>query len=157
MLKGKTDLALQLVTYMGTTPMITSLLGGHIQYGATNPANFMSYVGEGDKKIVPMVVMGSQRDSTIPNVPSLADFGISGIESNGWVGALVPAKTPPAIVARLNAEFLKLLKKPEVLEKLKTNYYLEPLGGTPEAFGKFIDEENVKWGKTIKAAGIVME
>lgn len=153
LLKGKTGLALQHVTYTGTAPMINSLLGGNIQYAATNPANFMAYVNGADKKVVPMVVLGTRRDSTIPDVPSLADYGIKGIESYGWLGVLVPAKTPPAVIARLHTEFLKVLQTPEVTEKLKANY-LEPAGDTPEEFGKFITEENVKWGQIIKAAGI---
>ena len=156
MLKGRSGLAMQHVTYTGTAPMITSLLGGHIQYAATNPANFMAYVNGADKKILPMVVLGSERDRTIPDVPSLADFGITGIESYGWAGVLVPAKTPPAIIARLNKEFLAVLNDPEVAEKLKTNY-LEPIGNSPEEFGRFIALENVKWGAAIKAAGISKE
>ena len=150
-LKGRTGLAMQHVTFRGPAPMINNLLGGYIQYGVTNPANFMNYVK--GKKLFPMVVMGTTRDATIPDVPSLADFGIKGIESYGWMGVLVPAKTPPAVVARLNAEFMKVLGDPEIREKLKSEY-LEPFGSTPDEFGKFIISENRKWGDAAKAAGI---
>jgi tripartite-type tricarboxylate transporter receptor subunit TctC len=150
-LKGRTGLAMQHVTFRGPAPMINSLLGGYIQYGVTNPANFMNYVK--GKKLMPMVVMGTQRDATIPDVPTLADFGIKGIESYGWLGVLVPAKTPPAIVARLNAEFMKVLNDPEIRDKLKSEY-LEPFGGTPDEFGRFMVSENRKWGEAAKAAGI---
>ena len=156
MLKGKTGLAMQHVTYTGTAPMINSLLGGSIQYGATNPANFMSFVRDPKHKVVPLVVLGSQRDSTIPDVPSLADFGIQGIESYGWAGLLVPARTPPVVIARLNAEFTKVLRSPEIGEKLKANY-LEPFPGTPDEFGRFLTAEHRKWGDAIKAAGIKAE
>ena len=156
MLKGRSGLGMQHVTYTGTAPMINSLLGGNIEYGATNPANFMAFVKDPKHKVTPLVVLNSQRDSTIPEVPSLADLGIDGIEASGWAGLFVPAKTPPDVVARLNAEFMKILRSAEVSEKLKANY-LEPFPGTPEEFGRFLQAENVKWGKTIKDAGIKPE
>lgn len=156
MLKLKTGGAMQHITYAGPAPMMNSLLGGHIQYGATNPANFMGHVKDPAKKMKPMVVLGTQRDSTIPDVPSLADFGISGIEAYGWFGLLVPAKTPPAIVARLNAEFMKVLAMPEVRTKLMSEY-MEPFGSSPEEFGRFIAAENRKWGDAFRAAGIKPE
>jgi tripartite-type tricarboxylate transporter receptor subunit TctC len=156
MLKSRSDLGMQHVTFSGPAPMITSLVGGHIQFGATNPANFMSIVRDGRYKLTPMVVLGSQRDATIPDVPALSEFGITGIESYGWLGALVPARTPPAVITRLNAELLKALNLPEIQEKLKANY-LEPTGSTPEEFARFILSENRKWGEAIRAAGIKPE
>lgn len=156
MLKNRSDIGMQHVTFTGPAPMITSLLGGHIQYGATNPANFMAHVREGKHKLTPMVVLGSQRDTTIPDVPALSEFGITGIESYGWLGALVPARTPPAIINRLNNELIKALNSPEIQEKLKANY-LEPAGSTPEEFARFMLSENRKWGEATKAAGIKPE
>lgn len=156
MLKQRNDIGMQHVTFTGPAPMITSLLGGHIQYGATNPANFMAHVREGKYKLSPMAVLGSQRDSTIPDVPALSEFGITGIESYGWLGALVPARTPPAIINRLNSELLKALNLPEIQENLKTNY-LEPIGSSPEEFGRFMASESRKWGDATKAAGIKPE
>jgi tripartite-type tricarboxylate transporter receptor subunit TctC len=156
MVKNRSDIGMQHVTFTGPAPMITSLLGGHIQYGATNPANFMAHVREGKHKLTPIVVLGSQRDTTIPDVPALSEFGITGIESYGWLGALVPARTPPAIINRLNNEFIKALNLPEIQEKLKANY-LEPTGGTPEEFARFMLSENRKWGEATKAAGIKPE
>jgi tripartite-type tricarboxylate transporter receptor subunit TctC len=156
MVKNRSDIGMQHVTFTGPAPMITSLLGGHIQYGATNPANFMAHVREGKHKLTPIVVLGSQRDTTIPDVPALSEFGITGIESYGWLGALVPARTPPAIINRLNNELIKALNSPEIQEKLKANY-LEPAGSTPEEFARFMLSENRKWGEATKAAGIKPE
>jgi tripartite-type tricarboxylate transporter receptor subunit TctC len=156
MLKNRSDIGMQHVTFTGPAPMITSLLGGHIQYGATNPANFMAHVREGKHKLTPIVVLGSQRDTTIPDVPALSEFGITGIESYGWLGALVPARTPPAIINRLNNELIKALNSPEIQEKLKANY-LEPAGSTPEEFARFMLSENRKWSEATKAAGIKPE
>lgn len=156
MLQSRNDLAMQHVTFTGPAPMITSLLGGHIQYGATNPANFMSIVKDGKTKLSPMAVLGSQRDATIPDVPALSEFGITGVESYGWLGALVPALTPPAVITKLNVELIKALHLPEIQERLKANY-LEPTGSTPEEFARFILSENRKWGEATKAVGIKPE
>ena len=155
-LKSRNDLGLAHVTFTGPAPMITSLLGGHIHYGATNPATFMSLLREGRYKLTPLAVMGSQRDPTIPDVPALAEFGISGVEAYGWLGALVPARTPAAVIARLNAELLKALRAPDVQERLRANY-LEPTGSSPDEFARFIAAENLKWGDAFKAAGVKPE
>lgn len=155
-IKAKTGMKMLHVSYTGTAPMITSLLGGHIQYAATNPANFMSHVHKGEHQVTPMVVLASERDPTIPDVPSLKDFGISGIESHGWLGALVPAKTPPAVIARLNTELVKAMSEPDVQKPLKS-VYLEPKTSTPEEFARFIASENKKWGDFYRAAGIKPE
>lgn len=155
-LKGRSGMVMEHVTYAGAVPMINSLLGGHIQYAATNPANFMAHVKDAGKKLVPMVVLGTQRDTTIPDVPTLADFGIHNIESYGWLGVVVPAKTPPTVITRLNMELMKVLRTPEIADKLKANY-LEPFGGSPEEFGRFLTAENRKWGESFRAAGIVPE
>lgn len=156
MLKGRAGLAVQHITYAGPAPMINALLGGHIEYGATNPANFMSHVKDPSKKITPMVVLGTQRDATIPTVPSLADFGVSGIEAYGWFGLLAPAKTPAAIITRLHAEFTKVLAMPETSQRLMSAY-LEPFASSPAEFGQFIASENRKWGEAFRAAGIKPE
>lgn len=155
-LKQRGHLTIEHVSFTGPGPMMTSLLGGHIQYGATNPANFITHLREGKHRLTPLAVLGSQREAALPDVPTLAELGITGVESYGWLGALVPARTPPAVVARLNAEFLKALRAPDVQERLKASY-LEPLGGTPEEFGRFIESENKKWGDAARAAGVQPE
>jgi tripartite-type tricarboxylate transporter receptor subunit TctC len=152
-LATRSSLGIDHVTFAGPGPMIISLLGGHIQYGATNPSNFMPHVADGKQRLAPLVVLGSQRDPTIPEVPALGEFGITGIESHGWLGVLVPAKTPAGVVSRLNTEFMKILNTPEIAEKLRAAY-LEPFGGTPEEFARFMVSENRKWGEAIRAAGI---
>ncbi|VTU30608.1 Argininosuccinate lyase [Variovorax sp. SRS16] len=151
MLKARTGLRMEHITFTGTAPMITALVGGHIQYGVTNPASFMSQVKDG--KLAPMVVLSTQRDATTPDVPTLADFGITGIESNGWLGALVPARTPASVISTINTELLKALRAPEIVAKLRDNY-LEVTGSTPAEFAHFMVTENAKWGEAFKTAGI---
>lgn len=154
MLKARTGLQMQHITFTGPAPMISNLIGGHIQYGVTNPANFMGSVKSG--RLTPMVVLGTERDATIPDVPTLGEYGISGIESNGWLGALVPARTPPAVISVLNAELLKALRAPEIVAKLRANY-LEVTGSTPAEFANFMLAENAKWGEAFRTAGVKPE
>jgi tripartite-type tricarboxylate transporter receptor subunit TctC len=154
MLKAKTGAAMEHVPYNGVAPMLNNLLGKQIPYGVTNPSNFMSHLREG--KLTPMVVFGSHRDPSLPDVPSLGDFGISGIEAYGWMGALVPAKTPTPVIARLRAELTKALRLPDVLEQLKARQ-LEAVGSSPEEFARFIQSENKAWGAAFRAAGIQPE
>lgn len=154
MLKARTGLQMQHITFPGPPPMISALVGGHIQYGATNPATFMNQVKVG--RLTPMVVLSGTRDATVPDVPCLADFGISGIESNGWIAALVPARTPPAVIATINAELLKAVRDPEVVARLRSNY-LEVTGSTPAELARFMDSENAKWGEAFRIAGIQPE
>jgi len=155
MIKPRLGIDAMHVTFTGTTQMITSVMGGHVEYGVTNPANFMGNTDKesGAHAIRPIVVFASKRDQTIPDVPSLGDFGITDIESHGWFGLLVPTGTPAPVVSRLQQEFGKALNTPDIQARLKS-MYLEPVGSTPEEFSRFIESENAKWGKTIKAAGI---
>lgn len=153
MLKARTGLQMEHIPF-GGAPMITSLVGGHIQYGVTNPATFMSQVKGG--RLAPMVVLSTKRDATIPDVPTLGDFGITGIESNGWAGALVPARTPASVISVLNAELLKAVRAPEIVAKLRANY-LEVTGSTPAEFARFMLAENGKWGEAFRIAGIKPE
>src|SRR5690606_4953374 len=109
----------------------------------------MPLVLDDKNQVTPLVVLSSQRDETIPDVPSLADFGIDGIDSNGWLGIVVPAKTPDEIVARLNSAFVGALNDEEV-QKRVGQLYLESVGSTPESFGDYLGSESRKWGEAIK-------
>jgi tripartite-type tricarboxylate transporter receptor subunit TctC len=153
MLKARTGLQMQHIPFNGPR-MINDLAGGHVEYGVTNPVAFMSHVKAG--KLWPVVVLSTHKDTTIPEVPTLADYGITGIESNGWLGALVPARTPASTIAVLNAELVKAIRAPDIVAKLRANY-LEVTGGTPAEFARFMLAENAKWGEAFRIAGIKPE
>ncbi len=153
MLNRDAGLSMAHITYNGPAPMTTDLLGGHIKYGVTNPANLMPLVLDKKNQVTPLVVLSSRRDPTIPNIPSLADFGIDGIDSNGWLGIVVPVQTPDAIVERLNSAFVGALSDDGIQKRVKS-LYLESIGSTPESFAEYLDSESRKWGEAIKAANI---
>lgn len=153
MLKRHAGLPMDHITYNGPAPMMNDLLGGHIQYGVTNPANLMPLTLDNKSNVTSMVVLSSKRDPTIPDIPSLADFGINGIDSNGWLGILVPANTPDAIVERLNAAFVKALNDADIQKRIKP-MYLESVGGTSKEFATYLDSESKKWGEAVQSAGL---
>ncbi len=89
----------------------------------------------------------------LPQVPTLAEQGLEGYESVGWFGLVSAAGTPPEVLARLNAAFVKVMNEPAMAEKLRT-LGAEPKPGTAEAFGLFIRSESAKWAKVVAEAGI---
>jgi tripartite-type tricarboxylate transporter receptor subunit TctC len=98
-------------------------------------------------------VSSVRRLPSLPDVPTLAESGIAGFESVGWFGLVAPAGTPADIVGRLNEAFVKALKDPSVVEKIRT-LGAEPAPTSPEQFSSFIQSESTKWGKLINEAGI---
>ena len=97
-------------------------------------------------------MLGKERSSLVPDMPTLAESGIPGYESSGWFGILAPAGTPPAVLARLNTEITAVLRLPEIRERFAAAA-LEPLPSTPEQMAQFMKSEAVKWAKVIKDSG----
>jgi tripartite-type tricarboxylate transporter receptor subunit TctC len=92
------------------------------------------------------------RSPLLPDVPTIAESGYPGFEAVGWIGIVAPAKTPQPILDRLNAEIVRILKEPDVNERLNTLAFT-PVGGTRAEFGAFIKSEIAKWGKAVKDSG----
>ena len=87
-----------------------------------------------------------------PQLPTIAEAGVPGYESQSWYGFVVAAKTPPAIVGRLNKEIVQILQRPDVQDALRVQG--EVWTASPEAFGAYIKSEHAKWGRLIKEMGI---
>jgi tripartite-type tricarboxylate transporter receptor subunit TctC len=103
------------------------------------------------------IAIGSlKRFSALPNLPTFDESGLKGYEATTWFGLLAPAKTPKDIVARLNADVDKALKSPDLKERF-INEGIEPMGGPPESFGKFIRSEIDKYAKVIKATNVPLQ
>ena len=142
------------VAYKGSAPAITDLLAGQVQimFG-TMPAT-LPQVKAG--KLRALGVSGARRAIAAPDVPTIAEAGVPGFEVLNWYGIVAPAKTPEAIVQKLNRELLKTLASAEMIESFNAQG-LEAAGGPPEEFGKFIKSEIVKYAKVVKAANIRAE
>jgi tripartite-type tricarboxylate transporter receptor subunit TctC len=139
------------VPYKGGAPAMTALLGGEVQLIFASAPTAQVQVKAG--KVRALAVTTARRSLVLPELPTIAESGLPGYETDNWYGVMVPAKTPKAVVARLNKEFVHALNVPEVKDALLKNG-LEARPGTPEEFGRYIHSEYAKWGKLIREAGI---
>jgi tripartite-type tricarboxylate transporter receptor subunit TctC len=154
LLAQKADIRVQLIAYRGTAPATTDVLAGHIPLAVLDIPASQQLIREG--KLKALGVSAARRVAFLPDVPPLAELGLSGFESVGWFGIVAPASTPPDIVAKLNAAFVKALSDPAAIEKIRV-LGAEPAPTSPDGFARFIQSESAKWGKLIVEAGIKSE
>ena len=100
-----------------------------------------------------LAVSTAQRVTNVPDVPTVAESGLPGFEVGFWLGALAPARTPRAIIDKLNAQMKRTLRVPDVMERLST-MGVEPIGNTPQEFARIIKADIAKWAKVVKDAGV---
>jgi tripartite-type tricarboxylate transporter receptor subunit TctC len=142
------------VAYKGQAPATNALLGGEIAYMFNNPITALPHIRTG--KMRALGVSTAKRFSGLPDVPTVAEGGVAGFAVSFWMGALAPARTPRAIVDKLNAQMVKTLHAPEVIERLSP-MGLEILATSPDEFGRVIRSDAAKWAKVVKDAGIKAE
>jgi tripartite-type tricarboxylate transporter receptor subunit TctC len=139
------------VPYRGAAPALTDLLGGQVQVLAADLPVLIAQIQAGT--LVPIGAASDKRDALLPDVPTLAEQGYPNTEASNWYALLAPAKTPPAVIAKLNKAVDDALNDPEVHDKL-VKAGATPVGGTPEALGAFMKSEYEKWGKVVAERGI---
>jgi tripartite-type tricarboxylate transporter receptor subunit TctC len=142
------------IAYKGSVPSFTDLLGGRITVTIDNLPLALPYIKSG--RLRALAVVGPKRQPMLPDVPTMVEAGIPGYELTNWFGLMVPAGTPRDIVTRINADVAKVLKMPDVRERL-LGMAAEPVGSTPEQFSAFLKSETAKWAKVIKDGGITAE
>ncbi len=138
------------IPYKGGGPAMIDLVGGQVQLVYATAASAVPQIKGG--KIKGIAVTTIKRSALMPDIPTIAESGLPGFDANNWYGLLAPAKTPRAIVLRLNAEVGKVLAMPDVKNFL-FNQGLDPAPGTPEQFGAYIKSEIAKWAKVVKDSG----
>lgn len=139
------------VPYKGSTPAMTDLLGGHIHLMFADSPTALPQIKKG--KLRALGISARQHSVLMPELPTMAEAGVPGYESNSWVGIVAPASTPEPIITKVNLDLVKSLNDPTVKTKL-LDIGGEPMPGNAEQFGKFIHSETVKWAKIIKEANI---
>ena len=142
------------VPYKGSAPADVDLVAGQIEFMTDTINSVAPFIKDGKLKL--LAVSTAKRIENFPNAPTLAESGMTGFEAGAWQGVMVPAKTPDAVVVRLNAEILKALKDPGVLEKLRVQG-TEPLGSTPQAYGDYIQSEIKRWAGVVKSTGVSLD
>jgi tripartite-type tricarboxylate transporter receptor subunit TctC len=138
------------VPYKGSSPALQDLLGGQVQLMFDNLPPSLPQIKAG--KLRALAVTSATRAPALPEVPTIAESGLPGFEASSWFGMLAPAGTPPAIIAKINAEVAKWLASPEGKEKL-ASIGANGAGGSPEDFAHHIQAETAKWSKVVKASG----
>lgn len=148
-----TGAKMQHVPYRGAALAITDMLGGQVQVIFDNMPSIIQHIRSGALR--PLGVTTTEKSSLLPDVPTVAAT-VPGYEASALFGMGMPAKTPPAIIAKMNAHVNAVLADPAVKARL-IELGGEPLIGPPEAFGKMIAAETEKWEKVVNAAGVKIE
>jgi len=154
LLKQRTGAQLEHVPYKGGGQAITDVVGGQIPLVFTAIATAQQYVRT--NRLVGIAVPSAKRSSALPEVPTFQEAGLDGFDVSSWVGIFAPAKTPPAVVDRLQREIAAALKTPFVRERYAT-LGIEPVGNAPREFFEQVREDLARWEKVVKAANVKVE
>ena len=138
------------VPYKGAAPAMQALLAGDTQFMFDNLASAMPQVKAG--KLRALAVTTAKRSSLAPELPTMAEAGLAGFDISTWFGLLAPAGTPPEVIVRWNADVVKILRSPEMRERMVAQG-AEPAPTTPAEFAAFIATELPKYAKIVKASG----
>ena len=142
------------VPYRGTPEAINDVISGRIQFMTAPVLPAMALVKSGRLSV--LGVTTRERMALLPDVPTIAEAALPGFEYDGWYGILAPSKTPRAIINKMSAEVARILKLPDVADKI-LNTGAVPKSSTPQEFDKLVREEIVMRGKVFKAAGVKPE
>jgi tripartite-type tricarboxylate transporter receptor subunit TctC len=142
------------VPYKGSATAINDVLAGHAPMMFDSTVAILPHIKAGKLKAI--AVTGAKRSPQLPDVPTFAEAGLPGVESYAWYGMFAPAKTPKDVIAKINAEALKVMKGAEYQRVLKETGS-DFVGDTPENFAAFVKTESEKWGKVAKATGATVD
>jgi len=139
------------IPYKGSGPGVTDLLGGHVQMMFAGPLALEQHIKSG--RLRPLALADKRRSTILPDVPTMAEAGFPGVETGTWYGILAPARTPPAVVAHVQREIVRILQSPDLKTRI-LNQGVDIVASSPAEFEKFIIAEVAKWSRVVKAAGV---
>ena len=154
LLKQRTGLDMTHIPYKSGGQAVIDAIGGQVPLAYSAVAGAQAYVKAG--KLVAIGVSMPRRVGSLPDVPTFIEQGVSGFDVSSWVGIMAPAKTPRAVIDKLNAAIVAVLKEPDVRERFAT-LGIEPVGNTPEQFGEQIKVDLARWQKVVEAARIKLD
>jgi tripartite-type tricarboxylate transporter receptor subunit TctC len=138
------------IPFKGSAPSMTALISGEVDLSFANIPAIHSHVKSG--RLRPIANLGPRRSDQLPEVPTMKEAGVSGVEVVVWYGVLAPAKTPRDIINTLSGAIIKATRAPDIKQRL-LDQGAEPLGNTPEEFSKLLREEVEKWAEVVKVSG----
>lgn len=151
LLKLQAGLDVTHVPYKGMAQGLPDLLSGRIQFIITGLPAVASHLKSGKLRV--LATVGSARTALMPDIPTFAEAGVSGVEVDVWVGLVAPAGTPKTVISRINTEFNRVLKIPAIREKLAAQG-IDAAGGTPEELGARMRADLAAYTRVVKAANI---
>ena len=154
MLQTAAGIKLQPVPYRGAGQAVADFIGGQLNAMSAEVPVLIGQVKAGKAKI--LAVSAQQRSDVLPDVPTFAELGYPDVVADNWSAVLAPPKTPPAIVAKLNAAFNAVVKDPEVRRKFAENG-VSTVGGTPQELTDLIAREMARWRKVVQQTGVKAE
>ena len=154
MLKLAVKIDIAHAPYPGEVPALTAVAGGHLSMALVNASAIAPFAKSGKARAI--VVTSRERAEVLPETPTLREAGYPELESTNWAGMVVPAATPPAAIARLNAEVVRALDNAEIQSKLRAQG-MTPAPGTPEQFMAMLQSESARYAKVVREAGMKSE
>jgi tripartite-type tricarboxylate transporter receptor subunit TctC len=154
MFSSKTGVKMTHVPYRGTALAVGDLLAGQLTMVFADPISALPHIKSG--KLRALAVTSLERSPVAPEVPTVAESGYAGFEALAWHGILAPARTPPAVIRKLNEEIVKALKDPATRDLL-VNQAMQIVGSTPEEFAAFIQKDIATWKAVAAAAKVTVE
>jgi tripartite-type tricarboxylate transporter receptor subunit TctC len=151
---GLAGIKMNHIPYKGSAPAITDLLGGQIQVLFDPFSSIHPQVASG--KVKALAITTADRSAVAPQVPTVIELGFAGYDVSSWQGIVVPAGTPKDIVVKMNAAINKALQSKEVVDRF-AQFSAVPTQWTPQQFGQYISQEQSRWSKVAKDAGVVPE
>jgi len=150
LLKRMAGIQMTHVPYKGVSLALTDVMSGQVDmmFGSISATAPQAKAG----KVHALAVTSAKRSAAVPEVPTLDEAGVPGYDAVGWWGVLAPARTPAAIVSKMNREIGAIVGEPEMRQWLQRQGF-EPTSGTPAQFAQFIKAEIAKWGEVVKASG----
>ena len=152
--RGKAGGVYQHVPYKGSAPALQDVISGRVDM------MFDPFISTGPliagKKLKPLAIAAPRRAAQLPDVPTLGELGIQGVDAGVWFGAVVKAGTPAPAIAKLNEAFLKALNEPDI-QKRFAEQGMQAFPSTPAQFGSFIQSEVARWAPLIKASGATID
>ena len=142
------------IPYKGAALALTDVMAGQIQMSFSQPLIVLPHLKSG--RVKALAITSAKRSSALPDYPTIAESGVPGYESSSWQGIVVPAGTPPAIIARLHTELVKGLRAKDIGERLAAEG-TDPGGNSPAEFGAYIKREIAKWARVVADSGARVE
>jgi tripartite-type tricarboxylate transporter receptor subunit TctC len=139
------------IPYKGNAPALADLVGGHVDAVFNGLTSAMPLIKSG--RLRALAVTSLARAGALPDMPTLDELGLKGFQAVAWNGLTAPARTPKEVIARLNADVIKVVRSAELAERLKAEGS-DPVGNSPAQYAAFLRDEIAKWAKVIKQAGI---